>query len=154
MKLLQPLLASKQHGQSALLVMGDIAEKKGDVKGAIELFLKTIKQGKQPHIEARLGDLYWKMGDKKAALKHYASAADQGNADAMIKAADALYLSGQSRSAEKYYRKALDSKLDDDRQKQWLHYQYGKLAKNREFLEKAAAGGGEIGEAAQMYLNR
>ncbi len=154
MKLLQPLLSSKQHGQSALLMMGDIADKKGDVKGANELFQKAIKQGKQPRIESRLGDLYWKMGDKKAALKHYTSAADQGNVDAMIKAADALYLNGQNRPAEKYYRKALDSKLDDDRQKQWLHYQYGKLAKKREFLEKAASGGGEIGEAAQMYLSR
>ncbi|KAF0183713.1 MAG: tetratricopeptide repeat domain protein [Nitrospirae bacterium] len=153
-KLLQPLLTTKQHAQSALLLMGEIADKKGDVRGAIDVFEKTAKRGKQPRIESRLGDLYWKTGDKKAALKYYSSAADQGDTAAMVKAADAFYMSGQNKPAEKYYKKALDSKLEDGTQKQWAYYQYGKLAQKREFLEKAAGGGGEIGEAAQMYLYR
>ncbi|HSW63293.1 MAG TPA: tetratricopeptide repeat protein [Dissulfurispiraceae bacterium] len=153
-KLLQPILATKQYAQSALLLMGDIADKKGDVRGAIDVFEKTAKRGKQPRIESRLGDLHWKAGDKTAALKYYRSAADQGDIEAMVKAADAFYMNGQNKPAEKYYKKALNSKLEDEKQKQWAHYQYGKLAQNREFLEKAAAGGGVIGEAAQMHLYR
>ena len=153
-RLAKPLLSSKKYGQGALLVMGDIADKKGDLKGAIDLFEKTAKRGRSPHIESRLGDLYWKKGDKKTAIKHYGIAADSGDIEASVKAADAYYMNGQNRLAEKYYKKALDGKLDDGRKKQWVQYQYGKLTQKREFLEQAAAGGGEIGEAARMYLNR
>ena len=156
-KLLQPLVTHKQFGQGALLMLGEIAERKGDAKGAIELLQKTVKpgkSGKQPHIDSRLGDLYWQTGDKASAIKHYTAAADGGDVDAMIKVADAQYLGGQYRIAEKYYKKALDKDPKDAGQKQWLQYQYGKLTNKREYIEKAAAGGGEIGEAARMYLDR
>jgi len=156
-KLLQPLVTHKLFGQSALLMLGDIAARKGDPKGAIDLLQKTAKAGKtgkQPRVESRLGDLYWQTGDKASAIKHYTVAADGGDVDAMIKVADAQYIGGQYRIAEKYYKKALDKDPKDAGQKQWLQYQYGKLSNKREYIEKAAAGGGEIGEAAKMYLDR
>lgn len=156
-KLVQPLVGSKQHGQSALLLLADIADRKGDTQGAIALLQKTQKagkSGKQPRLELRLGDLAWKSGDRTGAIKHYTAAADAGEVDAMVKVADAQYLTGQNRLAEKYYQKALSRDLKDARQKQWVQYQYGKLTGNRESLEKAAAAGGEVGEAARIYLNR
>lgn len=156
-KLLQPLMGGKASGQSALLLLGDIAERKGDTKAAIDLLQKAVKQGKQgklARVEMRLGDLYWQSGDKTAALKYFSAAADAGEIDAMIKLADAHYLGGQARLAEKFYKKALDKKPADPKQMQWIQYQYGKISQKREYIEKAAAGGGEIGEAARMYLNR
>lgn len=156
-RLLQPLAATKQHGQAAQVLLADLADRKGDSRGAIALLQKSLKQGKpgkQSRIEVKLGDLYWRAGERAPAVRHYDAAADAGDTEAMVKAADAHYLSGHFGKAEKYYKKALDKDLKDARQKQWVQYQYGKLTSKRDYLEKAAASGGEIGEAAQIHLNR
>jgi len=138
-------------------LLADIAARKGDLKDAIELLKqssKLKKSGKNSQTEARLGDLYWKLGEKTTALKHYTNAADAGNFDAMVKLADRQYLEGRYKLAEKYYKKALEHLPKDSGYEQWLHYQYGKLTHKRDYLEKAAAAGGEIGEAAKIYLQR
>jgi tetratricopeptide (TPR) repeat protein len=68
----------------------------------------------------------------------------------MVKAADMYYLSGKHDKAKAYYKKALESGVKDPKNLQWADYQYGKLAKDDEYLKKAKEGGGTLAEAADM----
>jgi tetratricopeptide (TPR) repeat protein len=68
----------------------------------------------------------------------------------MVKAADIYYVSGKHDKAKAYYKKALDSGIKDPRSLQWADYQYGKLAKNDEYMKKAKEGGGMVAEVADL----
>lgn len=70
-----------------------------------------------------------------------------------MKAADALYLSGDFQKSVQYYKKAIDAGLKDKDLLQWAEYQYGKIANNKEYLKRASERGGLLGEAASVLAN-
>jgi tetratricopeptide (TPR) repeat protein len=136
----------------ASYLLAEIMEKEGNLSGAIRYLERIVGLAGDYKIPARLGDLYFKAGDRHKALRYYIMASDRGDAISSIKAADWFYMEGRYGSAKQYYKKAINRGIKEPGQLQWAYYQYGKLTGSREHLKKAAAKGGEIAEAARIII--
>jgi tetratricopeptide (TPR) repeat protein len=149
-KIVQPVLTDPNYAGQAALIMAQIALREGDEAEAAVYRIRAIRVLEIQRDYYRVGEVYMMTGNKAEALKNYAKAADKGDVMAMIKAADLFYLTGKSDRAKFYYKKAIDKGISDSKAEQWADYQYGKLAKNDEYLDKAKAGGGFVGQAAEL----
>lgn len=149
-KILMPLTMDTRYLYKAFYMIADIMERQGKYAAAIEYLSRIVKTATDYRIAAKLGDLYYKTKDRKGAVKYYIIASNKGDGLSSVKAGDCLYISGDYAKAKTYYRRALDYNVKDLKSLQWAQYQYGKLTKNRDYLKKAIAGGGEIAEAAAM----
>ncbi len=151
-KVLKPLTLDTRYLYKASYMIADIMERQGKYAAAIEYLLRIVKIVTDYRIAAKLGDLYYKTGDRQNAVKYYIIASNKGDGLSSVKAADCLYISGDYTKAKTYYKRALDFNIKDPKSLQWVQYQYGKLTKSNDYLKKAVAGGGEIAEAAAMIL--
>lgn len=151
-KILAPLTLDSRYLYRASYMIADIMERQGKYALAIEYLMRIVKTATDYRIAAKLGDLYLRTGDRQNSMKYYIIAADRGDGLSSVKAGDCLYISGNYAKAKVYYKKALDFKVKDQKSLQWAQYQYGKLANNRDYLKKAATGGGEVAEAAAIIL--
>lgn len=151
-KLLEGMTFDMRYIARASMLMTEIMEKEGNYSSAIEYLKKILKLSKDPGIYSVLGNLYWKTGDRTNALKYYVMASDTGDGTSSVKAGDSFYIKGEKKKAEHYYKKALSQKIKDTKDLQWARYQYGKLTGNRDYLQKAAEGGGDISAAAAIML--
>lgn len=149
-KILMPLTMDTRYLYKAFYMIADIMERQGKYAAAIEYLSRIVKTATDYRIAAKLGDLYYKTKDRKGAVKYYIIASNKGDGLSSVKAGDCLYISGDYAKAKTYYRRALDYNVKGLKSLQWAQYQYGKLTKNRDYLKKAIAGGGEIAEAAAM----
>jgi tetratricopeptide (TPR) repeat protein len=136
----------------ASYLLAEIMEKEGNLSGAIRHLERIVGLARDYKIPARLGNLYFKAGDRRKSLRYYIMASDRGDAISSIIAADFFYMEGRYRSAKQYYKKAINRGIKEPGQLQWAYYQYGKLTGSREHLKKAAAKGGEIAEAARIII--
>ncbi len=151
-RLLSIAMLDTRYMVKASHLLSEIEIKEGNLSRAIRHLERIVGLARDYKIAARLGDLYFKTGNRPKALKYYIMASDMGDAISSIKAADCFYLEGKYRNAKLYYKKAIDSNIKEPRQLQWAYYQYGKLTGSREHLKKAAAKGGEIAEAARVII--
>jgi tetratricopeptide (TPR) repeat protein len=151
-KILSPLTLDGRYLFRTSYMLSDIMERQGKYSSAIEYLTKIVKAAKDYKIAAKLGDLYWKTGDRRSAMRYYIAASDMGDGLSSVKAGDCLYMFKDYARAKTYYKRAIDYAVKDTKSLQWAQYQYGKLAKNRDYLKKAATGGGEIAEAAAIIL--
>ncbi|BCB96480.1 hypothetical protein JZK55_14020 [Dissulfurispira thermophila] len=148
--MLKSLSLDARYIYKASYIIADIMERQGKYDAAIEYLLKIVKAVTDYRIAAKLGDLYYRINDKRNALKYYIMASNKGDGLSSLKAADCLYISGDYTKAKAYYKRALDYNVKDPKSLQWAQYQYGKLARNSDYLKKAIAGGGEIADAAAI----
>ncbi|MBF0328312.1 MAG: hypothetical protein HQL10_04080 [Nitrospirae bacterium] len=151
-KMLEQIIDIQEYRSRASLLLAAIFVKKGELTHAIEYLTRSFRDTKDINTAVMLGDLYWKKDDPMSALKHYLFASKRGDGVASVKAGDCLYFIGKEKKAVTFYEKALKGSIKDASSKQWAEYQYGKLTKNKDYLKRAAKGGGEIGEAASMLL--
>jgi tetratricopeptide (TPR) repeat protein len=149
-KVVTPITTDTKYSGQASFLLAQLLEREGYVKEAVEYRARAIKALEAQKDYSRVGDLYVQSGNNAEALKNYLRAADKSDAVSMVKAADIYYLSGKHDKAKAYYKKALDSGVKDPRSLQWADYQYGKLAKDDEYLKKAKEGGGTVAEAADL----
>jgi tetratricopeptide (TPR) repeat protein len=151
-KNLEVLVLDSRYIGRASPLLADMLEKEGNYERVIAILLKAAKVSKDFRVAAKLGDLYYKTGDRKNALKYYVMASDNKDGGSSLKAGDFFYIEGNYAKAKLYYKRALDYGIKDAESLQWAQYQYGKLAKDREYLKKAAGGGGAIADAAESLL--
>lgn len=151
-KILTPLTIDTRYLSRASYMVANIMERQGKYAVAIDYLMRIVKVAPDYRIAAKLGDLYYKAGDRQNAVKYYIIASNKGDGLSSVKAADCLYISGDYTKAKTYYKRALDYNVKDPKSLQWAQYQYGKLTKNRDYLKKAVTGGGEIAEAAVTIL--
>ena len=149
-RLLTPITTDANYSGQASLLLYEIFEYEGNVSAAKEYRARAIRVLETQKDYSRVGDLYVRSGNNAEALKNYVKAAQKGDAISVLKAADLYYLSGKHDTARVYYKKAIDSGIKDPKSLQWADYQYGKLAKNNEYLKKAEGGGGAVSEAAAL----
>lgn len=153
-KLVEPFVLDTRYMSRSAIIMADVLEKEGDYKRALEYLTRVSKLVKDNHnVLAKMGDMHWLLDNKKAAVQNYIAAASAGDPVNSVKAADALYLSGDSQKSVQYYKKAIDAGLKDKDLLQWAEYQYGKIANNKEYLKRASERGGLLGEAASVLAN-
>jgi len=149
-KLLEPL---KEKNPEAQALYAQILDKEGDKLTALSYLRKISKSIKDPEILTLLGDLEYSNGDRKKAINYWLLASKSGNAEASLKAADYFYLSKKTKEAAEYYKKAIDSGIKDEDSLMWAYYQYGKITRDKKYLEKVAASGGPLSEAAKALLH-
>jgi tetratricopeptide (TPR) repeat protein len=149
-KVLTPITTDTKYSGRASFLLAQLLQREGNVKEAAEYRDRAIRALAAQKDYSRVGDLYVQSGNNAEALKYYLRAADKSDTLSMVKAADIYYLSGKHDKAKAYYKKALDSGVKDSRSLQWADYQYGKLAKDDEYLKKAKEGGGTVAEAAEL----
>ncbi|MCE5312177.1 MAG: tetratricopeptide repeat protein [Nitrospiraceae bacterium] len=150
-KLIEPFVMDTRYLSKSSVIMAEILEKEGDLKRAIEYLAKVAKLVKENHnVLAKLADVYWKLDNKKTAVQNYIASASAGDPLNSLKAADALYLTGDVQKSGGFYKKAIDGGLKDKELLQWAEYQYGKISNNKEYLKRAVEKGGLLGEAAAV----
>lgn len=150
-KLLEPLI---DKNKEACGLYAQILYKEGDKVTALSYLRKISNSIKDPDILVLAGDLEYCCGDRKKAIRYWLLASNSGNAEATVKAADYFYLSKKTKEAIQYYKKAIDIGIKDNESLMWVYYQYGKLAKDKKYLEKVAASGGKLSEAAKALLEK
>ncbi len=151
-KFLEPIMEDARYAPRAASMIAEIMEREGKYNAAIDYLLNIVKTAKDYRPAAKLGDLYYKKGDKSGALKYYVMASDKGDGLSSLKAGDIYYISKDYAKAKMYYKKALDRDIKDPKSLQWVYYQYGKLARNDEYLKKAVSGGGDVATAASALI--
>lgn len=144
----------KDRNDNALALYAQILDKEGDKITALQYLRKVSKSIKEPDILLNLGDLEYSHGDRKKALDYWMLASQMGIAEAGVKVADYLYMNGKVKEAVTYYKKAIDTGIHDNDTQMWAYYQYGKLAKDKSYLEKVAASKGELAESAKALLEK
>jgi tetratricopeptide (TPR) repeat protein len=149
-KITQPVTTDANFSGQANLIMARIYESEGNDEGAASSRQRAIRILQTQKDYYRAGELYIRIGNKVEALKNYVKAADKGDVIAMIKAADLYYVSGKTGLAKTYYKRAIDKGIKDPKSLQWADYQYGKLANDDEYLDKAKTGGGIVAESAEL----
>jgi hypothetical protein len=149
-KIVQPATTDIDFSGQACMLMALILEAEGDDNGAASYRLRAIKILQAQKDYYRVAELYMRMDRKAEALKNYLKVADKGNVPAIIRAADLYYVSGKTGLAKTYYQKAIDKGIKDSKSKQWVDYQFGKLAEDNEYLDKAKTGGGVVAESAEL----
>ncbi len=150
-KLLEPMI---DKNQEAAILYALALEKEGNKQSALQYLRKNEKNIKDAEIIAKLGDLEYSYGDKKKAFVYWNRAAQLGNAEAMVKTADYLYLSNKTKEAADYYKKAIDAGVKDTETLMWVYYQYGKITKDKKYLEKVAESNSQFKEAAKALLEK
>ncbi|MCS7214863.1 MAG: hypothetical protein RMI30_04740 [Thermodesulfovibrio sp.] len=150
-KLLEPI---KEKNEMAKALYAQILYREGDRANALNHLRKIAKSIKEPEILTLIGDLEYSDGDKKKAIQYWLEASNAGNVEATIKAADYFYLSNKIKEAIQYYKRAIDMGIKDNNATMWVYYQYGKLAKDKKYLEKVAESKGELAEAAKAFLEK
>lgn len=150
-KIVEPI---KDKKPSALAVYAKILYKEGDKQTALTYIRKTTKTLQDPNLLLMAGDLEYSAGDKKNAINLWIKSANLGNAEAALKAADYYYLSKNIQEASKYYKRAIELGNIDNKSLMWAYYQYGKINKDKSFLEKVANSGGELAKAARELLDK
>lgn len=148
-KMLDPL---KDKKPLATALYAQILYKEGDKKNALTHMRKVIKSVDDPSIILIAGDLEYSEGDKKNALTLWTKSANLGNAEAALKAADYYYIMKNTKEASKYYKKAIEIGNLDSNSMLWAYYQYGKINKDRKYLEKVANSQSELSKAAREIL--
>ncbi len=150
-KLLEPL---KDKKPEALSLYAHILDKEGHKLSALQSLRKAEKSIKDTDTLVLLGNLEYSHGDRQKALKHWIKASQLGNSDASVKSADYFFLLGKTKEAVLYYKKAIDIGITDSNTLMWVYYQYGKITKDKTYLEKVAASKGELAEAAKAILEK
>ena len=150
-KILEPI---KNNKPLAMALYAQILDKEGDKNAALIYVRKSISKIKDPEIILFAGDLEYSVGNKKTALKHWIEAAKLGNSQGALKAADYFYISKDSKQAIAYYKRAIDLGLNDNDSLMWAYYQYGKLTKDKSYLEKVVNSKGELSQAAKELLEK
>ncbi len=150
-KILEPI---KDKKPSALALYAQILYKEGDKQNALLDIRKASKSLQDPNILSIAGDLEYSVGDKKNALNLWVKATNLGSAEASLKAADYYYLSKNIKEASKYYKKTIDLGNIDNKSLMWAYYQYGKINKEKSYLEKVANSEGELAKAAKELLDK
>lgn len=150
-KLLEPL---KDRNDMAKALYAQILDKQGDKLTALSYLRKISRSIKDPDILTLMGDLEYSYGDRKKALQYWLEASKFGNSLATLKAADYFYLSKKTKEAVQYYKKAIDMGIKDNESMMWAYYQYGKLAQDKQYLEKVANSQGQLAEAAKAILEK
>jgi predicted Zn-dependent protease len=140
-KLIEPI---KDKNLNAMALYGLISYKEGDKITALNYLRKA----------SSLADLEFSDGDRKKAISYWIKASKLGNSEASLKAADYFYLSKNKKEAVFYYKKAIDSGIQDKESLLWAYYQYGKLTKNKTYLEKVANSNGSLSQAAKELLEK
>ncbi|PMP71407.1 MAG: hypothetical protein C0186_03770 [Thermodesulfovibrio aggregans] len=149
-KLLEPL---KEKNPQATALYAQILAQEGDKLTALSYLRKVSKSINDTEVLTLLGDLEYSNGDRKKAIHYWLEASKLGNAEASLKAADYFYLSKKTKEAIHYYKKAIELGIKDSESLMWAYYQYGKLAHDKKYLEKVAASGGKLSEAAKALLH-
>ncbi len=149
-KILVPLTLDSRYLYKASYMIAEIMGRQGKYIPAIEYLTKIVKAAKDYFIAAKLGDLYYRTGDRQNAVKYYIMASNKGDGLSSVKAGDCLYIAGDYSKAKIYYKRALDYDVKDPKSLQWAQYQYGKLTQNGDYMKKAISGGGEIAETASV----
>lgn len=150
-KILEPV---KDKKPSALALYAQILYKEGDKQNALLHIRKASKSLQDPNILSIAGDLEYSVGDKKNALNLWVKATNLGSAEASLKAADYYYLSKNIKEASKYYKKTIELGNIDNKSLMWAYYQYGKINKEKSYLEKVANSEGELAKAAKELLDK
>jgi tetratricopeptide (TPR) repeat protein len=149
-KIVQPVTTDANFSGQANLIMARILENEGDDEGAASSRQRAIRILQTQKDHYRVGELYMRTGNRAEAFKNYLKAADKGDVMAMIKTADLYYVSGKTGLAKIYYKRAIDKGIKEPKNLQWADYQYGKLANDDEYLDKAKTGGGIVAESAEL----
>ncbi len=144
----------KEKKPQAAGLYAQILYKEGDLKNALNYMRKAIKNIDDPQMILIAGDLEYSVGDKKAALRLWTKSGELGNAEALLKVADFYYLSKKIEEASKFYKKAIELGNLHNKSLLWAYYQYGKINKDKSYLEKVANSGGELAKAAQELLEK
>lgn len=150
-KMLEPI---KDKRPEATALYGQVLYKEGDKVNALTYIRKSAKTLENPEILLLAGDLEYSLGDRKNSINYWIKSANYGNAEAALKAADYYYLSKNLKEASKYYKKAIDLGIKENNFLMWAYYQYGKINKNKSFLEKVANSEGELSQAAREILDK
>lgn len=150
-KLLESL---KDKNSLAVSLYGQILLKEGDRVGALNHFRKVAEKITEPDLLESIGDLEYSIGDRKRAIKYWIDAASRGRASSALKAADYFYLNNNLQISSEYYKKAIELNLQDNESLMWAYYQYGKITKNKSYLEKVANSEGKLSQAAKELLER
>lgn len=149
-KLILPILFDKRYFLRSSYLMAEIYRREGDYPQAIQHLANAAGISQDHRLLARLASLYAEAGDRGNAVKYYGMASDAGDSASSARAGDLAYRAGEEEKARFYYKRALEQGVDDPRTLQWVQYQYGKLMRDRDYLKKAADGGGLVGEAAMI----
>jgi len=150
-KLIEPI---KDKNLNAMALYGLISYKEGDKITALNYLRKASKSINDAEILSSLADLEFSDGDRKKAISYWIKASKLGNSEASLKAADYFYLSKNIKEAVFYYKKAIDSGIQDKESLFWAYYQYGKLTKDKTYLEKVANSNGSLSQAAKELLEK
>lgn len=150
-KLLEPL---KDRDSVTANLYAQILLMEGDRATALTYFRKAAGKISDPEILERIGDLEYSIGDRKRAIKFWTDAAASGRATSALKAADYYYLNNNLKLSAEYYRKAIELNLGDNESLLWAYYQYGKITKNKAYLEKVANSESKLSVAAKELLER
>lgn len=150
-KILEPL---KNNKPLAMALYAQILDREGDKNTALIYIRKAVSKIKEPEIILFAGDLEYSVGNKKTALKHWIESANLGNSQGALKAADYYYISKDSKQAITYYKRAIDLGLNDNDSLMWAYYQYGKLTKDKSYLERVVNSKGELSQAAKELLEK
>ncbi|MEN2994797.1 MAG: tetratricopeptide repeat protein [Thermodesulfovibrio sp.] len=142
----------KDRNDLAKALYAQVLDKEGDKLTALFYLRKISKSIKDPEILVLIGDLEYSNGDRKKAIQYWINASKYGSAEATLKAADYFYLSKKTKEAIEYYKKAIDLGIKDNDSLMWAYYQYGKLTKDKKYLEKVANSKGKLSEAAKSLL--
>lgn len=144
----------KDKNPTASALYAQILYKEGDKQNALMHLRKVIKSIQDPNILSLAGDLEYSLGDKKKAINLWIKSANLGNADSSLKAADYYYLSKNIKEASKYYKKTIELGNIDNKSLMWAYYQYGKINRDKSYLEKVANSEGELAELAKEILEK
>lgn len=149
--IIEPL---KDKNHLATSIYAQILIKEGDKITALNYFRKIASKVTEPDLLESIGDLEYSIGDRKRAIKFWTDAAAFGRASSALKAADYYYLNKNLQLSSEYYKKAIDLNLQDNESLMWAYYQYGKITKNKSYLEKVANSEGKLSQAAKELLER
>ncbi|MEW5743994.1 MAG: tetratricopeptide repeat protein [Nitrospirota bacterium] len=149
-KLLEPVALDTRYFVRASALLAETHRRQGSYAQAIRYLERAVRRSADSRLTTRLGDIYWESGDRATAVKYYAKASAKGDGSAALKAGDYYYLTGNTAQARTFYKRALTLGAGNPETLQWARYQYGKLSGNKEYLRKAAEGGGIVGSAATV----
>jgi tetratricopeptide (TPR) repeat protein len=144
----------KDKKPSALAIYAQILQKEGDERNALLYMRKSAKFLQDPNMLLTAGNLEYSVGDKRNALNLWMKSANLGNAEAALKVADFYYLSKKIKEASHYYKKAIEIGTLDNNSLMWAYYQFGKINKDKSYLEKVANSEGELSKVAKELLDR
>lgn len=150
-RLLEPI---KEKTPLATGLYGIILYKEGRYEEALNYLKRASKSIKDGEILRLLGDLEYAYGDKSKSIQYWIEASKLSDVLATVKAADYFYLNKKTKEAIEFYKKALNQDIKDQDTLLWVYYQYGKLTKDKTYLEKVANSKGELSEAAKAILDK